>query len=76
MFHSYARRLLARLNLADDLLGDPPAPEVPEPAAPHPHRRPLRFAPERRRGSVASRPAHCLSPVRRAFERQRREQPR
>jgi len=69
MFQSSARRLRALLSLVDDVLGDPPEAE-----APHPHRRPLRFQPERRRGSVAPGPAHCLSPVRPVAERRRREQ--
>jgi len=69
MFQSSTRRLRALLSLADDLLGDPAQAEPP-----HPHRRPLRFSPERRRGSVAPRPAHCLCPVRPVAERQRREQ--
>ncbi len=59
-------------------LSDPPESEglsdPPESEAPHPHRRPLRFAPERRRGSVAARPAHCLSPVRSPAERPRHGQ--
>jgi hypothetical protein len=69
MFQSSARRFRALLSLADDLLGDPPQPE-----APHPHRRPLRFAPERRGGSLAPRPAQCLSPVRPSSGRKLREQ--
>jgi hypothetical protein len=69
MFQSSARRFRVLLSLADDLLGDPPQPE-----APHPHRRPLRFRPERRRGSVSPRPAQCLSPVRPSSRRERREQ--
>jgi hypothetical protein len=59
MFQSSVKRLKALLSLADDLLGDP------EPiAAPHPHRRPVSVTIERRGGSVAARPAHCLCPVR------------
>jgi hypothetical protein len=70
MFQSSAKRLRALLSLAEDVLGDPPA------EAPHPHRRPLRFEHERRGGSVAPPPAHCLSPVRPSPERERRKQVR
>jgi hypothetical protein len=49
------------LSILDDVLGDPV-----EATAPHPHRRPLHWQPARRPGSVAARPAHCLSPVRAA----------
>jgi hypothetical protein len=66
MFQSSARRLRALLSLADDVLGDPLAPETP-----HPHRRPLRFEYERRPGAVPPRPAHCLSPVRGPTVRER-----
>ncbi len=84
MFQSAGKLLSALISLADDVLGDPPDSEgvgnppesvglsdPPESQAPHPHRRPLRFAPERRRGSVAGRPAHCLCPVRSPVERPR-----
>jgi hypothetical protein len=67
MFQSSRKRLRALLSLADDLLGDPPASE------PHPHRRPVRIARERRGGSVAPRAMHCLSPVRPAAGGARRE---
>jgi hypothetical protein len=51
---------LERIDEAlDDVLGDP---LIAEP--PHPHRIPLRWSYERRRGSLPPRPAHCLSPVR------------
>jgi hypothetical protein len=33
--------------------------------AAHPHRRPLRWERSRRPGTVAPRPSHCISPVRR-----------
>jgi hypothetical protein len=69
MFQSSARRLRALLSLADDVLGDPL-----EPAAPHPHRRPLRLEHERRPGSVPPRPARCLSPVRAPIVRERNGQ--
>jgi hypothetical protein len=68
MFHSSAKRLRALLSLAEDVLGDPTEPE-----APHPHRRPLRFEYERRRGSVPPQPAHCLSPVRSGVASERRD---
>jgi hypothetical protein len=67
MFQSSAKRLRALLSLADDILGDP------EPEIPHPHRRPLRFEHQRRPGSVPAPPAHCISPVRPAPQRTRRE---
>jgi hypothetical protein len=59
MFQASAKRFRALMTLVDDVLGDP------EPlAAPHPHRRPVRIQRERRAGTVATRPMHCLSPVR------------
>lgn len=81
MFQSSAKRLRALLSLAEDVLGDPgpllgyrePPLGDPEPQAPHPHRRPLRFEHQRRPGSVAPPPAHCISPVRPAPRRQRHE---
>jgi hypothetical protein len=68
MFQSSGKRLRAWLSLVDDVLGDPPV------DVPHPHRRPLRLERERRPGSVPARPAHCVSPLRTASERERREQ--
>jgi hypothetical protein len=59
MFQRSSERLYRLLSLLDDVLGDPI-----EEAAPHPHRRTLRWERERRPGSVAARPAHCISPVR------------
>jgi hypothetical protein len=59
MFHRASERLRSVLSILDDVLGDPV-----EATAPHPHRRPLRWQPTRRPGSVAAPPAHCLSPVR------------
>jgi len=58
------------MTLVDDVLGDPEPP-----AAPHPHRRPVRIQSERRAGTAAARPTHCLSPVpvRPATARTRRE---
>jgi len=70
MFQSSAQRFRALLSLAQDILGDP------EPDTPHPHRRPLRFQYERRRGSVAPLPAHCLSPVRPSPQYRARERVR
>jgi hypothetical protein len=67
MFQSSINRLRALLTLADDLLGDPPAPES------HPHRRPVRIVRARRPGSVAPRAMHCLSPVRPASQDARRD---
>ena len=58
MFQASGKRLRALLTLLDDVLGDPEPP-----AAPHPHRRPVRIQRERRAGTVATRPTHCLSPV-------------
>jgi hypothetical protein len=59
MFQASGKRFRALLTLLDDVLGDPEPP-----AAPHPHRRPARIHRERRGGTVAARPTHCLSPVR------------
>ncbi len=63
MFHASSDRLrswMAHIDEAlDDVLGDPPAPEII-----HPHRVPLSWTYERRGGSVRPRPAHCTSPVR------------
>ena len=64
MFQSSKKRMRALLDLVDDVLGDPP-----QPVAVHPHRRPVRVRIERRPGSVAARPMHCLSPVRPPAER-------
>ena len=58
MFQASVNRFRALLTLVDDVLGDPEPP-----AAPHPHRRPVRIQRERRPGTVAPRPTHCLSPV-------------
>jgi hypothetical protein len=68
MFQSSTKqRLRAWLDIVDDMLaGDPPDDahlEAP-PWATHPHRRPLRWQPVRRSGSVPAAPAHCLCPVR------------
>jgi hypothetical protein len=58
MFQASVKRFRALMTLVDDVLGDP------EPTVtPHPHRRPVRIQRERRPGTVAPRPTHCLSPV-------------
>ncbi len=58
MFQIPPKRYRALLSFFEDVLGDP------APVEAHPHRRPLRWERDRRPGMVASRPAHCLSPVR------------
>jgi hypothetical protein len=68
MFQASAKRFRALMTLFDDVLGDPQPP-----AAPHPHRRPVRIERERRAGSVAMRPMHCVSPVRPQPDRVGRE---
>ncbi|HEY5431594.1 MAG TPA: hypothetical protein VIK04_20930 [Solirubrobacteraceae bacterium] len=68
MFHGPQNRFRALMTLLDDVLGDPEPP-----AAPHPHRRPVRIERTRRAGSVSARPAHCLSPVRRGPDRTSRD---
>ena len=77
MFQSSKERFRAWLTRFDDILADHPA-EVPdhdERLAHHPHRRPLRWERQRRPGSVAARPAYCISPVRAApVETRRHEQ--
>jgi hypothetical protein len=68
MFQGSKSRLRALMTLLDDVLGDPEPP-----AAPHPHRRPVRIERTRRAGTVAARPAHCLSPVQRSHDRSSRD---
>jgi hypothetical protein len=58
MFPASVKRLRALMTLVEDVLGD----DEP-PAAPHPHRRPVRIQRQRRAGTVATRPTHCLCPV-------------
>jgi hypothetical protein len=58
MFQASVKRLRALMTLVDDVLAD-----LEPPAAPHPHRRPVRIGWERRAGTVATRPTHCLSPL-------------
>jgi hypothetical protein len=68
MFQVSVKRFRALMTLLEDVLGDP------EPlVAPHPHRRPVRIHRQRRAGSVAPRPAHCLSPIRPSPEHGRRD---
>jgi hypothetical protein len=74
MFQSSTNRLRGWLTRVDDLLADSPEDLDDRLADPlgapltdphlHPHRLPLRWDRERRPGSVAARPAHCISPVR------------
>jgi hypothetical protein len=58
MFPASVKRLRALMTLVEDVLGD----DEP-PAAPHPHQRPVRIQRQRRAGTVATRPTHCLCPV-------------
>ena len=66
MFQSSAYRLRAWLSRFEDVLADHPdeAHDSTDDPLSHPHRRPLRWERTRRAGSVAARPAHCISPVR------------
>ncbi len=79
MFRPSFIRMRAWLELAEDVLGDPPAAAQTDTKQlhnhVHPHRRPLRWERVRRPGTVPAAPAHCLSPVRRAT-RERRYEPR
>jgi hypothetical protein len=68
MFQASAKRFRALMTLVDDVLGDPEPP-----AAPHPHRRPVRIERRRRPGTVPTRPMHCISPVRPQPGRARRQ---
>jgi hypothetical protein len=73
MFQSTKKRMQALLDVVDDMLVGAPEPES---VAPHPHQRSVHLRIERRPGSVAARPMHCLSPVRPPAERDRvRDQP-
>jgi hypothetical protein len=66
MFHSSKSRLRAWVSRFDDLLADHPDEVRPDEHdfRTHPHRQPLRSRRTRRPGTVAARPAHCISPVR------------
>jgi hypothetical protein len=72
MFQSSNKRLRAWLSRFEDVLGDPPADARTNHNrstwSTHPHRKPLRWDRQRRPGSVASKPAVCISPVRAARE--------
>jgi hypothetical protein len=68
MFQGSKNRFRALMTLFDDVLGDPEPP-----ATAHPHRRPVRIERTRRAGTVAARPAHCLSPVRRSPDHSSRD---
>jgi hypothetical protein len=67
MFQRRLRPFRGLLSLLDDVLGDDFDQADRTDEAPHPHRRSLRWQRERRPGSVAPRPAHCISPVRTGF---------
>jgi hypothetical protein len=70
MFQSPKKLMRTLLEVVDDMLvGEPEAPVAAEIPAPHPHRRPARVRIERRAGTVAPRPMHCVSPVRPVAER-------
>jgi hypothetical protein len=75
MFQASADRLRTWLRWAEDALGDPPEDARGEPHnfKSHPHRRPLRWDRARRAGTVAARPAHCISPVRAGASAARRD---
>ena len=69
MFHSSKKLINAVLEVVDGMLVGEDDPMVePQPAA-HPHDRTVRLRIERRPGTVAARPMHCLSPVRPLAER-------
>ena len=75
MFHSSVSRLRTWLRWTEDILGDPldEAQSDFDNFIDHPHRRPLRWARERRPGAVCAPPAHCISPVRRPSRITRRD---
>jgi hypothetical protein len=64
MFQSTKKRLQRLLDVVDDMLVGAPEEDI-EIAAPHPHLRTVQLRIERRPGTVAPRPAHCLSPIQR-----------
>jgi len=66
MFQRSKKHFRALLNIVDEMLSDVACETVA-----HPHRRPLRWQPARRPGSVQPRPAHCISPVRTTTARRR-----
>ncbi|HEY2769260.1 MAG TPA: hypothetical protein VGI87_01765 [Solirubrobacteraceae bacterium] len=75
MFQSSKKRLRTWLSWAEDVLADPSdvAQSPSDNFHTHPHRRPLRWDRPRRPGTVAARPAHCISPVPRGAGVTRRE---
>lgn len=70
MFQSSKSRLRAWVSRFDDILADHRDESRTDEYEfyTHPHRKPLRWDRSRRPGSVAARPAHCISPVRAARE--------
>ena len=64
MFQASKQRLQRLLDVVDDMLVGAPEEDL-EIAAPHPHARTVQLRIERRPGTVAPRPAHCLSPIQR-----------
>jgi hypothetical protein len=72
MFQATKKRLQLLLDVVDDMLVGAPDEDM-EIAAPHPHTRMVQLRVERRAGSVASRPAHCLSPIQRVAVQRSRE---
>ncbi len=75
MFQSSKTRLRTWMARLDDILADHPDELRADDAGylHHPHRTPLRWQRERRLGSVAQRPAHCITPVRAARDRPSRD---
>jgi hypothetical protein len=72
MFQSPKKLMRAVLDVVDDMLVGDDDPVVDEPQRPsHPHDRTVRLRIERRAGSVAARPMHCLCPVRAVEEHER-----
>lgn len=72
MFQATKKRLQLLLDVVDDMLVGAPEEDM-EIAAPHPHTRTVRLRIERRDGTVAPRPAHCLSPIQRPAVRRTRD---
>jgi hypothetical protein len=72
MFQSTKKRLQRLLDVVDDMLVGAPEEDM-EIAAPHPHTRTVQLRIERRPGTVAARPAHCLSPIQRPASRRTRD---
>ncbi len=72
MFQASMKRLQRLLDVVDDMLVGAPEEDL-EIAAPHPHARTVQLRIERRSGSVAPRPAHCLSPIERPAARRTRD---